>query len=68
MKDAVNLLYNIASGLPAECSGNRSTLVTYVATNKVNKNNFPYAVAYLKKIGSDPLNIAEFEKECGIGK
>eukprot|EP01114_Cavostelium_apophysatum_P010828 TRINITY_DN2495_c0_g1_i1.p1 TRINITY_DN2495_c0_g1~~TRINITY_DN2495_c0_g1_i1.p1 ORF type:complete len:814 (-),score=239.51 TRINITY_DN2495_c0_g1_i1:35-2335(-) len=67
MKEVVNHLYLIATTLPANAVIHRSTLTKYVATNKIGKLNLAASIAYLKKLGSDPLNIEEFEKECGVG-
>jgi len=67
MKENVNLFYNVATTLPANSAVHRPKLVEYIANNKINKNTLNFAIAYLKKIGSDELNISEFEKECGVG-
>jgi len=67
IKDTVNVLYTVASTLPAEAATHRPALVEYVATGKIHKSNITPAIAYLKKLGSDPLNTTDFEKESGVG-
>ena len=67
MKEIVNMLYTVACTLPATAVVHRPTLVKYIASKKIGKTNFQEAMDYLKKIGSDTLNIEEFEKESGVG-
>lgn len=67
MKNVVNHLYSVASTLPASASVHRNTLVDYIVSNKIGKLNIMQSIAYLKKLGSDPPNATDFEKECGVG-
>jgi len=67
MKNVVNHLYTVASTLSPQAVVHRSALVKYVATGKVGKINLSAALNYLKKLGSDPLDVSDFENQCGIG-
>jgi len=67
LKNTINVLYLVATTLSADAVKHRPTLVKYVASNKIDKNNITPALNYLKKVGGDDLNVADFEKECGVG-
>jgi glutaminyl-tRNA synthetase len=68
VKPVVNLIYTVASSLTGEAVGHRKTLINYIISNKISKQNtLMNAIAYLKKLGSDPLDVANLEDTCGIG-
>jgi len=63
-----NLLYGVATKLPKSLENKRTTLTTYVADGRINSNQkLDAAVTYLKKLGLDEMDIADFEKNCGVG-
>lgn len=67
VKTVIAHLYSVATTLAPQAAVHRSALVKYVATGKIAKINLPASLNYLKKLGSDPLDVADFEKQCGIG-
>eukprot|EP01117_Protostelium_nocturnum_P012305 TRINITY_DN452_c0_g2_i1.p1 TRINITY_DN452_c0_g2~~TRINITY_DN452_c0_g2_i1.p1 ORF type:complete len:791 (+),score=286.40 TRINITY_DN452_c0_g2_i1:539-2911(+) len=67
LKDLVNLYYSVATTLPASAAAHRDLVVEMVANEKLHKNNLDLAFKFLKKLGPDPLDVKEFERECGVG-
>jgi hypothetical protein len=39
----------------------------YCSSQITGKTNLSFALAYLKKLGKDALNLSEFERESGVG-
>jgi hypothetical protein len=61
-------LYTVASALPETILSYKQLLSEYVAQNKIlNSNQLQLAIAFLKKNAHlEKLDIAEFEKNCGV--
>jgi len=67
LKPNINLLYQVASTLPANAALHRPVLVEYISRGKIHKNNLELAIKFVKKLGADPLDVNELEKETGVG-
>jgi len=67
LKTNINLYYQVASSLPANAAVHRPTLVQYIAEGKLHKNNIELALKYVKKLGNDPLEIKDLDREAGVG-
>eukprot|EP01118_Nematostelium_gracile_P007532 TRINITY_DN2457_c0_g1_i1.p1 TRINITY_DN2457_c0_g1~~TRINITY_DN2457_c0_g1_i1.p1 ORF type:complete len:812 (-),score=231.26 TRINITY_DN2457_c0_g1_i1:35-2194(-) len=67
MKNVVNLLYTIASTLPAESAVHRDKLVRFVSSGAIDKIKLTPAIAFLKKTGGAPLTDQQFEQGTGVG-
>ncbi len=61
-------LYLLAKNMSKKAISHRKMLVRYVTLNKINIDQLPVALHYLRKVGNKILDPEEFEKECGVGK
>jgi len=67
LKNNINLYYQVASALPANCAAHRPLLVQYIADGKIDKNNLELAFKFVKKMGTDPIEPKDLDKEAGVG-
>eukprot|EP01113_Clastostelium_recurvatum_P027969 TRINITY_DN3389_c0_g1_i1.p1 TRINITY_DN3389_c0_g1~~TRINITY_DN3389_c0_g1_i1.p1 ORF type:complete len:770 (-),score=223.20 TRINITY_DN3389_c0_g1_i1:51-2360(-) len=62
-----NVLYSVATKYPANAARHRALLSDLVGKRRVTANNVQAAMDYLKKTGPGELDVAAFERDCGVG-
>ncbi|KAI3943760.1 hypothetical protein MKW98_004265 [Papaver atlanticum] len=63
-----NLLYTVATKFPANALVHRPTLLEFIVSNKIKSPaQLEAAHAYLGRLGSENLQLNEFEEACGVG-
>jgi hypothetical protein len=60
-------LFDLCTKFPAEAVRHRKGLVRYVLDGSLRALQLDAAVAFFKKVRADDFEVAQFEKECGIG-
>ncbi|KAI3927639.1 hypothetical protein MKW92_008092 [Papaver armeniacum] len=63
-----NLLYTVATKFPANALVHRPALLEYIVSLKIKSPaQLEAAHAYLGRLGSESLQLNEFEEACGVG-
>ncbi|GAM21997.1 hypothetical protein SAMD00019534_051720 [Acytostelium subglobosum LB1] len=66
-KPVGQLLYLISTKYPANALKHRAVLAQCVAKKTVTAINIQASFDYLHRVGSQDLDVADFEKQCGVG-